>query len=86
VRILKCPHKDLKPSCAKCQIHCFRPDMRERIRAVMRFAGPRMLLRHPILSLLHYLDSRRSGRLRKPGRRAAAPPDAAVTEGPVDVS
>jgi len=30
--------------------------MRERIRAVMRYAGPRMLWRHPLLALLHLAD------------------------------
>jgi hypothetical protein len=33
--------------------------MRERVRAVMRYAGPRMLLRHPILAVLHLLDGMR---------------------------
>lgn len=35
--------------------------MREQIKAVMRYAGPRMLLHHPILALFHMLDG-----LRKP--------------------
>jgi hypothetical protein len=30
--------------------------MRERIRAVMRYAGPRMSYRHPILTLFHFWD------------------------------
>ncbi|MCL4190388.1 MAG: nitrous oxide-stimulated promoter family protein, partial [Thermoguttaceae bacterium] len=34
--------------------------MRERIRAVMRFSGPRMMLRHPLLALRHQIDSIRS--------------------------
>ena len=34
--------------------------MRDRIREVMRFAGPRMLLYHPILGILHMLDGRRA--------------------------
>jgi hypothetical protein len=29
--------------------------MRERIREVMRYAGPRMLYRHPVLAGKHYL-------------------------------
>ena len=33
---------------------------REQIRGVMRYAGPRMLLRHPILAFYHLaVDSRR---------------------------
>jgi hypothetical protein len=30
--------------------------MREAVREVMRYAGPRMALRHPILAFLHLLD------------------------------
>ncbi len=33
--------------------------MRERIRDVMRFAGPRMPWRHPYLTLRHMLDGRK---------------------------
>ena len=58
-RLLKCPFQQGKTTCAKCPVHCYKPDMRERIRAVMRYAGPRMLVRHPILALLHLLDGLR---------------------------
>jgi len=51
----KCPLKDNKPRCSKCPVHCYKPDMRVKIRAVMKYAGPRMLYRHPILSGKHYL-------------------------------
>ncbi len=62
-RIEKCPFQENKPTCAKCPIHCYKPDMRERVRQVMRFSGPRMLLAHPILAILHLLD----GKFQKPG-------------------
>lgn len=55
-RLARCPYGALKPTCAKCPIHCYAPDMRERIRAVMRYAGPRMLLHHPLLALGHLAD------------------------------
>lgn len=58
-RIDACPYRLDKPACVNCPTHCYKPTMRERIRAVMRYAGPRMLLRHPILTLLHLLDKRR---------------------------
>ncbi len=54
-RIEKCPFQADKPTCAKCPIHCYKPAMRERVRQVMRFSGPRMLLSHPILAILHLL-------------------------------
>jgi predicted amidophosphoribosyltransferase len=58
-RLERCPFQEGKTTCARCPVHCYRPDMRERIRAVMRYAGPRMLWRHPMLALLHLIDGRR---------------------------
>ena len=64
-RIEKCPFGWRKPTCAKCPIHCYKPAMRERVRQVMRYAGPRMLIRHPKLAVLHMFDG-----WRKPPPRA----------------
>jgi hypothetical protein len=55
-RLQKCPFQEGKPTCAKCPVHCYGPEMRGRIKEVMRYAGPRMLLRHPVLALLHVVD------------------------------
>jgi hypothetical protein len=57
-RIERCPFGAEKPTCARCAVHCFRPERREQIRAVMRYSGPRMTLRHPYLALRHLLDRR----------------------------
>ena len=56
VRLEKCPFQEKKTTCANCPVHCYRPAMRERARDVMRYAGPRMLLRHPVLAFFHLLD------------------------------
>jgi len=58
-RLERCPYQQGKTSCARCPIHCYRADMRERIRMVMRYAGPRMPLAHPLMALRHVLDSLR---------------------------
>ena len=58
-RLERCVFGDAKPTCTNCVVHCYSADMREHIRIVMRWAGPRMLLRHPILGILHKLDGRR---------------------------
>ena len=58
-RLKKCPFQEGKTTCANCPVHCYRPEMREKIRTVMRYAGPRMIYRHPILALLHIVDGRR---------------------------
>lgn len=53
-RLERCP-RDPKPACRACPAHCYSPERRAQIRAVMRYAGPRMLLRRPLLALKHYL-------------------------------
>lgn len=55
-RLDRCPYQGGKTTCAQCSVHCYRPEMRERIRAVMRYAGPRMILRHPIMAAAHLFD------------------------------
>lgn len=56
-RIKRCPFGADKPVCNQCPVHCYKPDMRERVKEVMRFSGPRMLLRHPVLAIRHLLRS-----------------------------
>ena len=56
VRLARCPYGEAKPTCVECPIHCYERQMRERMRAVMAYAGPRMLLAHPILGFRHWLD------------------------------
>jgi hypothetical protein len=59
-RLVKCPFGPDKPTCLNCTVHCYLGEMRARVRVVMRHAGPRLLLRYPILTLIHlYWDSRR---------------------------
>ncbi|MDI6800354.1 MAG: nitrous oxide-stimulated promoter family protein [Actinomycetota bacterium] len=56
-RLKNCRHKESKPACAKCKTPCYEPKMRGRIREVMRFSGPRMLYRYPVLALSRLLDN-----------------------------
>ena len=60
IRLDKCPYQEGKTTCANCPIHCYQPEMREKVRTVMRYSGPRMLYRHPILTMFHFLDGRRT--------------------------
>lgn len=66
-RLFKCPYGEEKPTCKTCPIHCYTKDKREQMHEVMRFAGPRMLLRHPALAIRHHVDGlyTRSPRARK---------------------
>ena len=57
VRLDRCRFGSEKPVCVKCPVHCYQRARRGQIREVMRYAGPRMLWQHPILSLRHWLDA-----------------------------
>ena len=39
-----CPY-DPKPSCKKCDTHCYAPGYREKIREVMRYSGMRLIMK-----------------------------------------
>ena len=58
-RLASCPFQEEKPVCNRCEVHCYSAVKREQVRAVMRYAGPRMPLRHPWLALRHLLDKLR---------------------------
>ncbi len=62
VRLDKCPFGQAKPTCSNCPVHCYKAAYRDRARAIMRYAGPRMLLRHPVLTIAHYVDGLRRAR------------------------
>ncbi|MDD4592642.1 MAG: nitrous oxide-stimulated promoter family protein [Parabacteroides sp.] len=49
-RLDKCPYGENKPVCGRCPIHCYKPEKREAVRQVMRYSGPRMLWRSPVLT------------------------------------
>ena len=65
-KIDACAFHDVKPACNECRVHCYSSAMRESVRKVMRFSGPRMLVAHPVLSARHMLD-----RLRRPSASRA---------------
>ena len=54
-RLDRCKYGDQKTSCKRCPIHCYRPEMRERMRMVMRFSGPRMMWYAPVAALKHII-------------------------------
>ncbi len=57
-----CPFMEHKTFCANCKVHCYKPQMREEIRRVMRFSGPRMLFYHPGMAVWHLICSMREKR------------------------
>jgi hypothetical protein len=55
LKLEKCSFADNKPPCSECSIHCYRKDMRDKIKAVMKYSGPRMIYNHPVLAIRHLL-------------------------------
>lgn len=55
-RLQRCRFGEAKPTCVNCPVHCYQRERREQVREVMRYAGPRMLFKHPVLSFWHWAD------------------------------
>lgn len=55
-RLNGCKFQEQKPACKRCTIHCYKPDMREKIREIMRWAGPRMIIYDPIAAIRHLIN------------------------------
>jgi hypothetical protein len=54
-RTRKCQFGAEKPACKDCPVHCYSRPMREKIKEIMRFSGPRMIWKHPVMASLHLL-------------------------------
>lgn len=50
-KLKNCKFGDKKPVCGKCTVHCYKPEMREKIREVMRYSAPKMIYKHPVMLL-----------------------------------
>ncbi len=59
-RLDNCPYGEGKPTCQNCPVHCYRKEKRDQIRQIMRYAGPRMIWRHPIMAVRHLIHNRRA--------------------------
>lgn len=55
----KCPFMETKTFCSNCKAHCYKKDMREKIREVMRYSGPRMIFHHPVMAIRHLSESKK---------------------------
>jgi len=58
-RLDYCTWGEEKPACSSCTKHCYKPERRERIREIMRYSGPRMMLKHPILAINHLVKMKK---------------------------
>ena len=59
-RLDKCPFGGKKTTCVKCPVHCYEDGKRDEIKRVMRYSGPRMLMRHPWIAIMHIIDGLRN--------------------------
>lgn len=57
LRIEKCPFMETKTFCSNCKVHCYQMPMQKKIKEVMRFSGPRMMLYHPVMAIRHLICS-----------------------------
>lgn len=55
----RCPYGTNKPTCNKCPIHCYKNTQRQQAKKIMHYAGPRMLIKHPILAFKHLSAEKR---------------------------
>ena len=69
-RLEKCPFKVNKQFCSFCKIHCYKPDMREKIKDVMKRSGPRMIFTHPVFAHVFQMISYKR-KLRKEAKAKA---------------
>ncbi len=63
-RLERCPFGEDKPTCGTCTVHCYKNDMRNKIKEVMRFSGPRMLFYHPIDAIRYFNRERKSKKMK----------------------
>ncbi|CEG25460.1 nitrous oxide-stimulated promoter family protein [Bacillus sp. B-jedd] len=55
-RLSYCRFGEGKTACSNCPVHCYKPIYRQKIKEVMRYAGPWMILYHPVYSIKHLLN------------------------------
>lgn len=55
-RLDACKFGNIKTFCSKCKVHCYKPEMRENIKKVMRYSGPRILFYNPLMAIKHFLQ------------------------------
>lgn len=53
----RCVYGEDKPACKHCPIHCYKPEQKNQAREIMRYAGPKMLFKHPMLAIRHLIKA-----------------------------
>jgi hypothetical protein len=61
-RLSLCPFGEDKGACSNCSVHCYKSEYRIKIKAVMHYTGPWMLVYHPVFSVKHLISNHRTGK------------------------
>lgn len=61
-RLDLCPYGEEKPNCKECPIHCYKPDKKEYAKEVMRFSGPKMSYKHPLLGIQYLRNAKKKNK------------------------
>lgn len=51
-----CKFGNKKSFCSKCPIHCYKSDMKIKIKEVMKFSGPRLVIYSPVEFFKHIFE------------------------------
>ncbi len=54
-RLNYCRFSEDKPTCKVCPVHCYKKSYQEKMKLIMRYSGPRMMIYHPIMSVEHFI-------------------------------
>ena len=55
-RLSLCRFGEEKTACSNCSVHCYKPKYRKKVKTVMRYSGPWMMLYHPVYSIKHIFN------------------------------
>ncbi|PSW56611.1 nitrous oxide-stimulated promoter family protein [Photobacterium leiognathi] len=58
-RLDRCPYGVEKPTCRRCPIHCYKPEQKVKSQTIMRYSGPKMMYKHPIMAITHLIEDKR---------------------------
>lgn len=58
-RLDLCKYGKEKPTCANCPVHCYKPAMRNKVKEIMRYAGPKMIFYHPLDAVRHLIKNKK---------------------------
>lgn len=58
MRLTFCRFGEEKTACSNCKVHCYKPKYREKMKVVMRYSGPWMVVYHPVYAVKHLFNGK----------------------------